>query len=273
MKCAFHFRFAMILLLLIAMAQGAPAQQSADAPPSLSQLSCQQIAVIGAVQRPSRLDAPLGLGLLEALGRVGGPTDRAGRTIRTVHTCPCSACEKLGIKAGDVNEYNLVEVLRGRENGNPFVVPGDIVSVAEADAVFVIGNVIRGRSIIFSEGMTVTRAIAMVGGLVTSSDLVAVRIHRTSSGAARQDPIIANLRSILKRGTQDVLLQPWDIVEVSDELGHFQVPRASPPSWDPPLPKWNPPPHRRKETSGSTLIAGASLRGSAGCIDSARLSM
>ena len=103
-------------LLLIAMALGAHAQQLTSAPQGLSQNSCQQIAVFGAVRTPSRLDAPLRLRLLEVLGRVGGPNERAGKTVRIVHTCNCSPCDKLEPKAGDVSEYNLVDVLaRPRE--------------------------------------------------------------------------------------------------------------------------------------------------------------
>jgi hypothetical protein len=257
MKISFHFGFAMMLLLLIAMAQAAHAQQSTGAPQGLSQKGCQQIAVIGAVRTPSRLDAPLRVRLLEVLGRVGGPNERAGKTVRIVHPCNCSPCDKSESKAGDVNEYNLVDSLHGRENGNPYVTPGDIVVVAEADSVFVIGNVIT--QIRFSEGITVTRAIAMAGGVVgRGGDLVRVRIHRKTSDGIRQDPIIVRLKAILDGHAENVLLQPWDIVQVSDGLGHFQEPRMSPPTWDPPLPKWNPPLHPRKETSGSTLITGAS---------------
>lgn len=237
-------------------------------------MGCRQIAVIGAVRSPSRLDAPLRLSLLEVLVRVGGPNERAGKTISVIHSCKCSPCDKLDPKA-DASEYNLADVLRDRASGNPYVAPGDIVIVPEAASVFVIGNAyFTGRSLRFSEGMTVTRAIAMAGGVnlrIRSSDLVVVRIYRSSSGAPRQDPIIVNLRSILKRGTEDVLLQPWDIVEVSDESGNFRVPRMSPPSWDPPPPKSNPPLPHRRETSGSTLITAASWRGSIDCIDSALL--
>lgn len=229
--------------------------------------------VSGAVRTPSRFDAPQRLRLLEVLVKVGGPKERSGKIVRIVHPCNCSPCDNPESKLNEVNFYDLVEVLRGRENGNPYVVPGDIVIVPEADAIFVMGNVITQRSIPFSEGMTVTRAIAMVGGVRKRSDLVVTRIHRSSSGATPQDPIIVNLKSILKRGTEEVLLQPWDTVEISDELGHFQVPRISLPAWDPPLPKWKPPLHPRKDTSGSSLVTGASGRGCTYCVDSAELSI
>jgi len=253
------------------MAQATNAQQSANAPQDLSH-SCQQIVVFGAVRTPRRLDAQQRLRLLEVLTRGGGPNEQAGKTVRIVHPCNCSPCDNPESKANDVNDYSLVDVLRGGENGNPYVAPGDIVMVPEADSVFVLGNVTKLRSIRFSEGMTVTRAIAMAGVVVKSSALVVIRIHRTSAGASRPNPIIVNLRAVIRDRTEDVVLQPNDVVEVSDELGHFQVPRMSSPTWDSPLPKWNPPLHPRRQTSGSTLIAGAS-RGSTYCIDSARPSM
>lgn len=82
MKISLHFGFAMLLLLLIGMAQTTYAQQSTGAPQGLSQKGCQQIAVLGAVRKPSRLDAPLRLRLLKVLSRVGGPNERAGMTVR-----------------------------------------------------------------------------------------------------------------------------------------------------------------------------------------------
>jgi hypothetical protein len=200
--------------------------------------------------------------LLAVLVSVGGPNDGAGKTVRIIHTCHCSPCDKIGMKAGDTDEYNLAGVLHGQENGNSYVAPGDIVLVPEADSVFVIRSMIRGRSVRFSKGMTVTRAIAMAGFAVRSSDLLTVRIHRKSSDGIRQDPIIVRLKVVLDRRAENVLLQPWDIVEVSDEFGHFQPLRLSPPSWDPPLPKWNPPLKPRKGDSSpvkTAVITDASL--------------
>lgn len=243
-------------LLLIAMALGAHAQQLTSAPQGLSRNSCQQIAVFGAVRTPSRLDAPQRLRLLDVLGKVGGPSELAGKTVRVIHNCNCSPCDKLEPKARDVSEYNLVDVLGGRENGNPYLTPGDIVVVPEADSVFVIGNVIRGRSIAFNKGMTVTRAIAMAGVVVgRGGDLVTVRIHRNTSDGTRQDPIIVRLKAILDGHAENVLLQPWDIVEVSDGLGHFRPLQPLTPIWDPPL-------KPRKEDSSpvkTTVITYASL--------------
>ena len=265
----FQFRFA-ISLWLMSMAQATYAQQSTVAPPGLSQNSCRQIEVSGAVRTPSRFDAPQRLRLLEVLSRGGGPNEQAGKAVRVVHPCNCSPCNKPEPKANEVNDYSLVDVLRGRDHANPYVVPGDIVMVWEADSVFVLGNVTKLRSIRFSEGMTVTRAIAMAGGVVKSSALVVIRIHRTSAGASGPNPIILSLRAVIRDRTEDVVLQPNDVVELSDDWGHFQSPRRWYPTWDPPLPRGDPALRPREENSGSTLITGASQRGSSYSLDSDR---
>ena len=259
-RTSFCFRLAMMWLFLVTMANASHGQESGPGRGN-SQLICQQITVFGAVRNPGRLKAEPRMRLLGVLARAGGPTGAAGKVVRLVHTCLCSPCTDAEGKAVDVHEYNLVDVLRGFESGNPSVVAGDIVIVLEADPVFVIGNVIGARSVRFSEGMTVTRAIAMAGGPIRSGGLVTVRIHRNTSEGTRQDPIIIRLKAVLNGHAENVLLQPWDTVEVSDEMGHFLVPRLSPPSWDPPLPKWNPPLPPRRETSGSTLVAGSVLAG------------
>src|SRR5205807_8556543 len=113
----------MIWLLLIAMAHASHGQTSGTVPGN-SQLSCRQIAVFGAVRNPSPLNAEP-LRLLEVLARVGGPSERAGKVVRLVHSCECSRCSEAEMKADDIHEYNLTEVLRGLESENPYVVAGD----------------------------------------------------------------------------------------------------------------------------------------------------
>ena len=234
MKGSFHFGFATMALLLIAMAQSTHAQESARRPQSLSQDSCQQITALGAVRTPGRLNAPQRLRLLEVLGKAGGPNEWAGKKVRIVHTCSCSPCEKLEMKPGDVNEFNLVDVLRGDENGNSFVAPGEIVIVPTAELVFVIGA-LRETRILFVQGMTVTRAIALAGGLIRSSALTTIRIYRTSSSGRRPEPIMINLKAITEGRAEDPLLNPWDVLQVSDDQGNFQRPRQFNPVWDPPV--------------------------------------
>jgi hypothetical protein len=107
---------------------------------------------------------------------------------------------------------------------------------SELESIFVVGNVMHQRTIIASNGVTLMHAIAVAGGVKNGSDLVRVRILR--GWVKKQGPIVIDLRAIIEHRIEDPLLQPKDIVEVSDEHGQFilQYPfRRTTPIWDPPL--------------------------------------
>jgi polysaccharide export outer membrane protein len=111
-----------------------------------------------------------------------------------------------------LNVYELSDVLAGRNEANPFVRPGDVVSVLEADQVFVVGNVYRPSSIPIKEPLTVSRAVAMSGGVLPYTKKDRVRIIRQSSGNARE--MVVDLGAIEKKQAEDVVLLPNDIVDV-----------------------------------------------------------
>src|SRR5204863_4577899 len=92
--------------------------------------------------------------LLEVLSYAGGPTEKAGRVIDVIHTAGPSPCEQgAGAETNSVPAaeglavYKLDETLKGKQGSNPFVRPGDIISLPEADQVFVIGHVTQPRAI------------------------------------------------------------------------------------------------------------------------------
>jgi protein involved in polysaccharide export with SLBB domain len=95
-----------------------------------------------------------------------------------------------------------------------------------------IGNV-KKTEIVFVNGMTLMRAVDLAGGVERNSEMVRVRIGRAA--VAGSDPIIINLKAIKERRIEDVPLQPWDVIEVSDQEGRFPRLKLSNPIWDPPL--------------------------------------
>ncbi len=222
-------------LMLTTMSSAVRGQQSESPRPAL-QNSCQQIAVMGAVRNPSRLDVPSSMRLFDILARVGGPTERAGKIIRVVHSCKCERCSQEE-KAKEVHEYSLAEVLRGRESENPKVNPGDIVVVPETELVYVMGNARRLTNIVFREGLHVSQAIAMAGGTGSSDDRTTIRIHRVSSDKGYQNLFAVSLKAIQEGRAEDVLLQPRDFVTVSDVQGSSLSPLIGYPTIirDPPL--------------------------------------
>jgi polysaccharide export outer membrane protein len=180
----------------------------------------QPVAVIGAVRAPSRFQLQRRVRLLELLSYVGGPSDNAGRAIQIVHTAAPSTCEAGVLTKADessisvLDSFKLTETLRGDEQANPFVRPGDVISIAEAEQAYVVGNVLRPSIISLKERVTVSRAIAMSGGLMPDTKTERVRIVRQAPDSASKTELFVDLKAIDKRKAEDVVLQAGDIVDV-----------------------------------------------------------
>ena len=102
-----------------------------------------QVAIIGAVNDQSRFELQRRVRLLELLTYAKGPSPKAGQTINVVHSPQAWACNKPSADevASAFSSYKLSETLQGHPNANPYLEPGDIVTLPEADQVYVVGNV------------------------------------------------------------------------------------------------------------------------------------
>ncbi len=178
----------------------------------------QPVAVLGAVRTPSRFQLQRRVRLLEMLSLVGGPTDVAGQTVQIVHTAAPSLCEASPPIDADesqaLDNYKLSATLKGDENANPYVRPGDVITVVEAETAFVVGNVLRPSAIPLKERISVSQAIAMSGGTLPDTNSDRVRIVRQPPGSMTKMEIFVDLRAIDKHKAEDVVLQAGDIVDV-----------------------------------------------------------
>jgi len=184
----------------------------------IREYNSQPVAVVGAVSKPGRFQLQRQVRLLELLTFAGGPTERAGRTVQIVHAANSQRCAAGDSGASEresaLTAYGLSDVLAGRDQSNPFAQPGDVISVLEADQIFVVGNVIRPSSIPLKEPLTVSRAIAMSGGVLPYTKMDQVRIIRQPPGDLPKQELIVDLKAIVKKNATDVVLQPNDIVDV-----------------------------------------------------------
>ena len=176
----------------------------------------QLVAVIGAVKSPGRFELRRPIRLLELLALyANGPDEKSDGRIEVVHTqntmCTVDPTTPPALISAS---YKWDDTRLGREEANPYVRPGDVISLAEAPQIFVIGNVREPRSIPLKEKTTLTTAIAMAGGTLEATKSDAIRIERQRPGANSKDVIIANLSAIKNRKAEDVVLQPGDIVDV-----------------------------------------------------------
>src|ERR1041385_3621472 len=128
-----------------------------------------QVAVIGAVNEQSRFELQRRIRLLELLTFAKGPSSKAGQTITVIHAPPALACENTPATGEDPNagfvNYKLSETLQGEPQANPYVEPGDTIYLPEAAQVYVVGNVYTPLTIPMREPITITRAVAMAGGV------------------------------------------------------------------------------------------------------------
>ena len=185
----------------------------------IKEYHAREVALIGAVTEQGRYQMQRRIRLLELLTFAKGPSDKAGQTINIVRAPRqdiCAADPKQNDDGGFIT-LKLNDTLRGDEQANPFVEPGDIVTIPEAEQIYVVGNVYSPKSVPLKEPITVSRAIAMAGGPLRDSKTDRVHIVRQQPGG--QTEMYVNLSAIARKKETDLLLQPNDIVEVPESTG------------------------------------------------------
>lgn len=188
----------------------------------IKEYHAREVALIGAVTDQGRYQLSRRMRLLELLTYAKGPSDKAGETINIVRGSRPNLCETAPQLSDDASGFislRLNDTLRGEERANPYVQPGDIVTIPEASQVYVVGNVYSPKSLSLKEPITVSRAIAMAGGPLRDSKMDHVRIVRQEHGTAPRSEIYVNLNAIARKQADDVMLQPNDIVEVQESTG------------------------------------------------------
>ncbi|MEN3326130.1 MAG: polysaccharide biosynthesis/export protein [Acidobacteriota bacterium] len=178
-----------------------------------------QVAVIGAVNEQSRFELQRRVRLLELLTYAKGPSAKAGQTINIVHSSAVSPCKQQPEDTTAFSSYKLSDVLQGDPKSNPYLEAGDIVTLPEADQVYVVGNVFMPLTIALKEPITLTRAIAMAGGLRQDTKKDKIRILRQEPGTTIRKEITVDLSAIEKKSTEDLALAPNDIIDVPTSAG------------------------------------------------------
>ncbi len=176
----------------------------------------QPFAVIGAVQKPGSFYLNRKIRLLELLAFAGGPdVEHAGANIQVARIGNVSGCaENTDSETEEIVffSYKIKDVQTGKEN--PWMQPGDIVSVLIAEQAFVVGNVKEPSKVPLKETVTLTQAIAFAGGVSPEAKTSKVRIQRQQSGSAAKTELVYDLKDIASKKIPDPILQANDIVEV-----------------------------------------------------------
>jgi polysaccharide export outer membrane protein len=193
------------------------------------QNSRQPAVVYGAVKAPLRFQMHRRARLLELLSNSGGVTDQSNGTIQITHTesAVCPEPDELSGAQSDVQGvdalgvpftiYKVADLKLGKPEANPFIRPGDIVYIPEAAPVYITGAVTSPQGIYLRERLALSTALAMVGGISKQAKTSEVRIYRLKEGGTGREVVTADYRKIQKKQQEDILLQPYDVVEVPEK--------------------------------------------------------
>lgn len=190
----------------------------------------------GAVKTPQRFQIKRPVFLNELIISSGGLTDKISGEIQIFRSRYLNCLSKVR-KEDNVNnpvnsvresfvdislstepEYINVQIndlLNGRKEANPQIFSGDIITVAEAELIYIIGGVVNPKNISSRSQISLIRAIDGAGGLSKDADEHNVTIYRNGKGIA--EIIKIDLAKVKLKQSEDVLLKPLDIVEVGQK--------------------------------------------------------
>ena len=187
----------------------------------------------GAVKNPQRLRIKRPVLLNELLILAGGLTDKASGEIQ-IYRPPSLNCRQQiekttdSVNAGENGErfvlasqdngsnyinVKINDLLKGKKDANPQILSGDIITVQEAESIYLIGGVVNPGQVSSRAQTTLSRAIDSAGGIAKGGDAKKVTVFRREAGETKI--IEADLEKIKSGQADDIALKADDIVEVA----------------------------------------------------------
>jgi len=192
--------------------------------------------LFGAVKTPQRFQIKRPVFLNELIILAGGFTEKASGEIQIFRPASLS-CSEIAPQTNQTAETDnktrerfisarqdngsqfinirITDLLSGKKEANVQILAGDVVTVLEAQPIYVIGGVVTPRQIATRSQMTVSRAIAGAGGLSKNADASKITIFRRIKNETKI--IETDLDKIKANQSEDIVLQAFDIVEVSQK--------------------------------------------------------
>lgn len=165
----------------------------------------QVVYVWGQVKIPGAVTLMGNISLTEALAKAGSPTPDAGSYIEINRKPRAASHEPAAAPAPE--RVSMAELQNGRAQ-KILLADGDTVFVPKAEMFFVTGYVKNGGPFLYQDGMTVSKALSMAGGVSEKGSRNRVRITRTVDG---REVLIKDIKL-------DFLVQPGDSIEVLARL-------------------------------------------------------
>jgi len=159
-----------------------------------------------------------------------GPTQEPASTKATVSAASSNASAPVDPPhLNNTITINLNELMEsGDATNNIILQAGDIVTVPHSGIVYVLGAVSRPGGFVLANDrgqMTTLKILALAGGLgPTAKSDHAVIVRKDAQG--QQHEVDVDLKKVMKRESEDVQLQPSDILYVPNSAGRQAMLRA-----------------------------------------------
>ncbi len=194
---------------------------------SISEYRSQPVSIIGAVTSPGVHQIEGSKTLLEILAVAGGLRSDAGPTVAITRKLEYGPIPVPGAKDDATHQYsvatiNLKQVSEARNPEYNIVIrPHDVLSVARAESVYVIGEVSKAGSLSLSEGqsMSVLEAVSSSGGLLRTAAPNHSMILRLAAGQSRRNEIPVDVKKIMAGQSDDAQLIAGDVLVVPGSTG------------------------------------------------------
>lgn len=183
------------------------------------------VIVTGEVRSPQQVDMRREARLLDLLSQAGSVTEDAEGTVQVFRTQQPMCTESSNAEIWEATSdnpmdvpsriYSLKSLKEGRNEANPIIQSGDLIIVTKARPVYINGEVNAPQGILLKEGgTTLMDAIAKVNGVNRQAKVKDIKIYRLKPDSKDREVMSVNYDAIKKGEQKDILLQPYDIVEV-----------------------------------------------------------
>jgi polysaccharide biosynthesis/export protein len=191
----------------------------------VSDFRSQPVSVAGNVAKPGVVQLQGNRNLMEVLGLAGGLMADAGDGVLITRNLSEGPIPVSGAFTDPTGKYsvahiNVRSIMSGKDpEANIQIKPHDVITVARARLIYVLGNVGRPGGYVLTENetMSLTQAIALAGGWDKMAALSGARILRSSGGPTREQ-IPANIKKIMENKAPDLQMQPDDILYIPNSM-------------------------------------------------------
>jgi polysaccharide export outer membrane protein len=201
---------------------------------SLVESRSQPVSVVGAVNAPGAYQLQGGHTLLEMITKAGGLKANSASFVKVMRPVDSGPITLDGANEDPSGQFYLAEVnikalmASSSSKENIVLQPHDIVTVPEAQMVYVVGEVNKPGGYAATEGqqLTVLQVLSMAGGLTRNASPKNAKILHLVMGGPKRAEIPVNMKEMLSGPSHDMPLIPEDILVVPDSTGRKITTRA-----------------------------------------------